>query len=187
MCLKDALRKGLQRKPSKRDARLLLVGPAAAGKTTILCKVNLGDVMPTTPTVGFQVDTVEYKDFRFTVWEHRTMADQDKLKQIWRRNYEGMDGIIFVVDSTNVEGFAEAKKELHSLLEEEELAEAAVLVVANKQDLAHAASGDEICDKLDLQSLHCQRWLLQPTSAVYGDGLYEGLDWLANEIQVEKQ
>lgn len=183
MCFKDALRKGILRKPIKQDARLMLVGPAAAGKTTMLCKVNLGDVMPTIPTVGFQVDTVEYKDFRFTVWEHRPMAD--KIKQIWRRHYEGTDGIIFVVDSSAVERLEDAKRELHSLLEEKELAEAVLLVVANKQDLPHAVSCDEICDKLDLLSLRSdQRWFLQPTSAVSGDGLYEGLDWLAHEIRL---
>jgi len=161
----------------------MLVGPAAAGKTALLCKVNVGDVMPTTPTVGFQVDTVEYKDFRFTIWEHRMMTGQDRIKSIWRRNYEGMDGIIFVVDSTDMDGLAEAKRELHSLLEEDELAQTTVLVVANKQDLSHAMSGEKICDELDLQNLRSgQRWFLQPASAISGDGLYEGLDWLAHEI-----
>lgn len=166
----------------------MLVGPSAAGKTSVLCKIDLGDVVPTVPTVGFKVETVEYKDFRFTVWEHRAMADQDKLRNIWRRNYEGMNGIVFVVDSSDLNGLDEARRELHCMLEEEELADAAVLIFANKQDLPHALSGAEVCSKLDLEYLPGrQRCFLQPACAVSGDGLYEGFDWLIDEMQSPKQ
>lgn len=188
MCLKDVLLKNIRRQPCQQTARLMLVGPEAAGKSTLLCKVNLGDVVPTVPTVGFKVDTMEYKDFRFTVWEHRTIAGQDKIRNIWRKNYEGMDGIVFVVDSSDVDRLAEARQALHNMLQEEELVEAAVLVIANKQDLPHALNGEEICEKLDLEHLPGrQQWFLQPASAVSGDGLYEGLDWLASELKLAMQ
>lgn len=163
----------------------MLVGPEASGKSTILCKVNLRDVVPTVPTVGFKVESVEYKDFRFTVWEHRATMDDNKAHQIWRRNYAGTNGIVFVVDSSNADALAKARVDLHSMMLEEELAEAAVLVVANKQDLPNAQSAEEVCDKLGLEDLPGnQRWFLQPASAVHGDGLYEGLDWLAQEIRL---
>merc|ERR1712224_573505 len=145
----------------------MVVGPEAAGKSTILCKINLGEVVPTVPTVGFKVETVDYKDLRFTVWEHRALVGQDKIRNIWRHNYEGMNGIISVVDSSDWNGLVEARRELHNMLQEEELAGAAVLVFANKQDLQHALSSEEISDKLNLEDLpgH-QPWLLQPACAV---------------------
>lgn len=42
------------------------VGLDAAGKTTILYKLKLGEVVTTIPTIGFNVETVEYKNISFT-------------------------------------------------------------------------------------------------------------------------
>ncbi len=46
----------------KMDARILMLGLDAAGKTTILQKLKLGEVVSTVPTIGFNVETVEYKN-----------------------------------------------------------------------------------------------------------------------------
>ncbi len=40
-----------------------------SGKTTILYKLKLGDTVTTIPTIGFNVETVEYKNIRFTMWD----------------------------------------------------------------------------------------------------------------------
>ena len=45
------------------------VGLDAAGKTTILYKLKLGEIVTTIPTIGFNVETVEYKNISFTVWD----------------------------------------------------------------------------------------------------------------------
>merc|ERR1712032_1105691 len=54
---------------NKRDMRILMVGLDAAGKTTVLYKLKLGEVITTIPTIGFNVETVEYKNLNFTVWD----------------------------------------------------------------------------------------------------------------------
>ena len=38
-----------------RDTRILMVGLDAAGKTTILYKLKLGEIVTTIPTIGFNV------------------------------------------------------------------------------------------------------------------------------------
>jgi len=53
----------------KKDVRILMVGLDAAGKTTILYKLKLGEIVTTIPTIGFNVETVEYKNISFTVWD----------------------------------------------------------------------------------------------------------------------
>merc|ERR1712118_536659 len=58
-----------QKLVGKKDMRILMVGLDAAGKTTILYKLKLGDVLTTIPTIGFNVETVEYKNIEFTVWD----------------------------------------------------------------------------------------------------------------------
>ena len=73
------------------------VGLDAAGKTTILYKLKLGEVVTTIPTIGFNVETVEYKNISFTVWD---VGGQDKIRPLWRHYYQNTQGIIFVVDST---------------------------------------------------------------------------------------
>ncbi|KAK8957276.1 ADP-ribosylation factor 2 [Platanthera zijinensis] len=64
----------------------------------------------------------------------------------------------------------------------DELRDAVLLVFANKQDLPNAMNAAEITDKLGLQSLRQRHWYIQSTCATSGEGLYEGLDWLSNNI-----
>merc|ERR1712154_751299 len=80
-----------------------------------------------------------------------------------------------------------AKSELHRMLAEDELRDAAVLVMANKQDMSHALSVRHIADKLSLGQLRNRNWHIQGTSAATGDGLYEGLDWLSETIMKRKK
>jgi ADP-ribosylation factor protein 1 len=59
--------------------RILMVGLDAAGKTTILYKFKLGEVVTTIPTIGFNVETVDYKNISFTVWD---VGGQDKIRPL---------------------------------------------------------------------------------------------------------
>ncbi|CAK9187586.1 unnamed protein product [Ilex paraguariensis] len=164
---------------SKREIRIVMVGLDAAGKTTILYKLKLGEVVTTIPTIGFNVETVEYKNINFTVWD---IGGQDQISRLWRFYFSNTQGLIFVVDSNDRDRAGEARDKLHKLLNEDELKDAVLLVFANKQDLPNAMNAAEITDKLGLQSLRQQRWYIQSTCATSGEGLYEGLDWLSNNI-----
>lgn len=164
---------------TKRDMRVLMLGLDAAGKTTILYKLKLGEIVTTIPTIGFNVETVDYKNVSFTVWD---VGGQDKIRALWRHYYQNTQGLIFVVDSNDRDRVGEAHDELHRMLNEEDLRDAAVLVLANKQDLPNAMSIAELTDKLGMHSLRNRRWYTQATCAVTGEGLFEGLDWLSENI-----
>merc|ERR1711972_557911 len=112
----------------------------------------------TIPTIGFNVETVEYKNISFTVWD---VGGQDKIRPLWRHYYQNTQGVIFVVDSNDRDRVGEARDELHRMLNEDELRESILLVFA---------------DKLGLHSLRQRNWYIQSTCATTGDGLYEGLD-----------
>jgi len=94
--------------------------------------------------------------------------------------------LIFVVDSNDRERVNEAREELLRMLAEDELKDAILLVFANKQDLPNAMNAAEITDKLGLHSLRNRQWYIQATCATSGDGLYEGLDWLSNQLKNAK-
>lgn len=128
-----------------------MVGLDAAGKTTILYKLKLGEIVTTIPTIGtqwhflgdhhsrtnlstsgFNVETVEYKNISFTVWD---VGGQDKIRPLWRHcmsrcnstacavlldlmfccfcftDFQNTQGIIFVVDSNDRDRIAEAREE----------------------------------------------------------------------------
>ncbi|XP_064417227.1 ADP-ribosylation factor 4 [Latimeria chalumnae] len=163
----------------KQEMRVLMVGLDAAGKTTILYKLKLGEIVTTIPTIGFNVETVEYKNISFTVWD---VGGQDKIRPLWRHYFQNTQVLIFVVDSNDRERIQEAAEELKKMLLEDELQGAVLLVLANKQDLPHAMSTSELTDKLELHTLRNRTWYVQATCASQGDGLYEGFDWLSGQI-----
>lgn len=91
-----------------------------------------GHLLNFAPTIGFNVETVEYKNISFTVWD---VGGQDKIRPLWRHYFQNTQGIIFVVDSNDRERVSEAREELQRMLNEDELRDALLLVFANKQDL----------------------------------------------------
>ncbi|PIK34683.1 putative ADP-ribosylation factor 2-like, partial [Apostichopus japonicus] len=94
--------------------------------------------------------------------------------------------LIFVIDSNDKERANEAREELNRMLQEDELRNAHLLVFANKQDLPNALNAADITEKLGLHKLSNRNWYIQATCATSGDGLYEGLDWLSNQLKNSK-
>mmetsp|Transcript_59280 Transcript_59280/g.120524 ORF Transcript_59280/g.120524 Transcript_59280/m.120524 type:complete len:161 (-) Transcript_59280:225-707(-) len=158
-----------------------MVGLDAAGKTTVLYQLKLQEVLMTIPTIGFNVETVEYRNIRFTVWD---IGGQDKIRSLWKHYFLGAHGVIFVLDSSDRKRVQEAREELWNMLRDTELEQAACLILANKQDLPEAMSCKEVAEELQLHELrsHRGRHHVQPTSAAHGEGIYEGLDWLSREM-----
>ena len=205
----------------------------AAGKTTVLYKMKLGESVVTIPTIGFNVETVEYKNIRCTIpfvfffvkpsrlqgnkcdmtfslfcfsvtmWD---VGGQDKLRPLWRHYYQNSDAIIYVVDSNDRQRLTLARyegvpcvplpqknslglsamlpqegegcvpippsilvfihvqrDELHKMLAEDTLRDAALLVLANKQDLRDAMRACDVADKLGLHTLKQRTWSVPPS------------------------
>ncbi|KAE8706706.1 ADP-ribosylation factor 1 [Hibiscus syriacus] len=129
---------------------------------------------------GFNVETAEYKIISFTVWH---VGGQDKSSTFFLSNTDpSLVETLFPEHSGSYFRVAEARDELHRMLNEDELRDAVLLVFANKQDLPNAMNAAEITDKLGLHSLRQHHWYIQSTCATSGEGLYEGLDWLSNNF-----
>ncbi|XP_020894467.1 ADP-ribosylation factor 6 [Exaiptasia diaphana] len=160
-----------------REMRILMLGLDAAGKTTILYKLKLGQSVTTIPTVGFNVETVKYKNIKFNVWD---VGGQDKIRPLWRHYYTGTQGLIFVVDSADRERIDEARQELHKIILDKEMHNCILLVFANKMDLPDALKPNEVEERMHLSKLRDKKWYVQPICGTTGDGLYEGLTWLNN-------
>lgn len=88
----------------KSDYRCLNIGLDASGKTTILYKLKLGEIVTTIPTIGFNVETVSYKNVNFTIWD---VGGCDKIRPLWKHYYQNTQVLIFIVDSNDLERVGE--------------------------------------------------------------------------------
>ena len=163
--------------------RLLMFGLDSAGKTTILYRMVMKETINTIPTVGFNVDTFKYKNLEFNCWD---VGGTEKAKKMLIRHYfEQTQGLIYVVDSSDRERLEESREVLHNMLWEESMQDVPVLIYANKQDRQHAMTVTQISEKLGLQNLRGRKWQIQASVASQGVGLYEGMDWMAENINTK--
>jgi len=164
---------------------MLMVGLDAAGKTTMLYKMELGPIVTTIPTIGFNVRHLTHRGRQritsFTMWD---LGGRDKIRPLWRHYYQNMDALIFVVDSNDRERIEDAKAALDMVITEEELRGKPLLVFANKQDLPGAMKPEKLVHELGLhgKEFRCRRWFIQGSCATTGDGIFEGLDWLQSQV-----
>jgi ADP-ribosylation factor protein 1 len=82
-----------------------LVRRAWSVLTCVPC-AQLGEIVTTIPTIGFNVETVEYKNISFTVWD---VGGQDKIRPLWRHYFANTQGLIFVVDSNDRDRLSRSK------------------------------------------------------------------------------
>jgi len=163
------------------DVRILMLGLDSAGKTTILYRLQIGEVVSTIPTIGFNVETVQYKSIKFQVWD---LGGQSSIRPYWRCYFPNTSAIIYVIDSSDIERLQTSRTELLTMLSEEELNGVPLLVFCNKQDVEGALKPEEISEQLGLAGGEKGRdWSVRGSCATKGEGLEEGLDWLVNAIQ----
>lgn len=147
----------------------------------MLYRLRLGEVTTTEPTIGFNVESVEYHGLKLTVWD---IGGQSALRPLWRHYFSSVTAVIFVVDSADTERMTEAHDELHGLLHDPALGpRVPLLVFANKRDLPTALPESQLGEALDIfavQRSHTCR--LQMCSATIGTGVEEGMRWLATEL-----
>lgn len=162
--------------------RVLMLGLDNAGKTTVLYKLKLDQPISAIPTVGFNVETVTFKNVKFGIWD---VGGQDKIRPLWRHYYTGTQGLIFVIDSSDKDRIEEAKQELYRIAMDRGMSEVPMLIFANKQDMPNAMKPQEIQQKLGLSHgpLRERNWIVQPSTATTGDGIYEGLSWLMTFVR----
>lgn len=162
----------------KKNVRIVMLGLDGAGKTSILYKLKLNEIVVTIPTIGFNVESVSHKNLTFTIWD---IGGQDKIRKLWSYYFENTTAIIYVVDSNDRERLEEASDELWNVLNDDEMIGKPLLVYANKQDLSDAVSVTEMMEHLRLITCKSRPWFIQPSCAKSGDGIYEGIDWLSKE------
>lgn len=174
---------------------VVMLGLDSAGKTTALYRLKFDSYLNTVPTIGFNCEKVKgvlgkAKGVTFLVWD---VGGQEKLRPLWKSYTRCTDGIVFVLDSVDVERMEEAKMELIRTVKAPENSGVPILVLANKQDLRGAREPKELEKMLGLLELGSgsagggHLWHVQPACAITGDGLHEGIEVLYEMIMKRRK
>eukprot|EP00850_Spirogloea_muscicola_P017591 SM000153S01580 [mRNA] locus=s153:28262:32511:+ [translate_table: standard] len=156
-----------------------MLGLDAAGKTTILYKLHIGEILSTVPTIGQRPPLPGAS--RAAQCGGKGGAEPSPRPR--RHYFNNTDGLIYVVDSLDRERIGKAASEFQAIVNDTLMRNSAILVFANKQDMKGALTPAEVCEALGLFNLRNRRWQIQGTVAPKGEGLYEGLDWLATTLK----
>lgn len=155
-----------------------MLGLDNAGKTSILYTLRFGTEVTTRTTIGYNVESIVYKNTEFTVID---VGGTEQIRPLWKHYYDGVDGIIFVVDSNDESRFKEARVALNNVLNDSLLKNAILIVFSNKSDLPKAKSAKEI-DEMLLLPNSGRVYNVIGTSILRGDGLVEGFSWLEQTL-----
>uniref|UniRef100_A0A3B4TIF9 ADP-ribosylation factor-like protein 11 n=1 Tax=Seriola dumerili TaxID=41447 RepID=A0A3B4TIF9_SERDU len=151
--------------------QVILMGLDSAGKSTLLSRLLTGQVMETSPTIGFNVGTLDLdKKTSLTVWD---VGGQKSMRPNWRYYLDDCQALVFVVDSSDPGRITEAQKALKKVLSDEKLQGVPLMVLANKKDLPNSMTIREISNHLDLPSYTERSWEIQACSALKGLGLQQ--------------
>ena len=162
------------------EYRVLVLGLDAAGKTSILYRLKLGETVTTIATIGFNVETISYGKSSITLWD---IGGCDKIRPLFRHYFPDTRGFIWVVDARDSQRLDESCDELWKLLSAEELNQLPCLIYLNKTDLENTLNSTEIINRMNLNHIRNRQWLLQPCSVKTGEGVYEGFDWLCQAMK----
>ncbi|KAL3902432.1 MAG: hypothetical protein SGPRY_012071, partial [Prymnesium sp.] len=173
----------------KRHHKVLLLGLDGAGKTTSLNSLfHENSPMKASPTIGYEVRTLEHDDIVFTIYD---AGGQPQLRSQWKRlltshlmweHSEGMSGVVFMVDAADPARWPEARQELRRL-REENLLQMPLLVLANKMDLPVAQHAEQVAEAIQLENScieeNVSRCAIQEVSSFDSTGILAALQWIS--------
>ncbi|MGQ4913905.1 MAG: ADP-ribosylation factor family protein [Candidatus Asgardarchaeia archaeon] len=156
--------------------KITIIGLNNAGKTTLVQRLRLNQFVKTKMTQGLTIESIEYKNFKFIVYD---LGGQESFRKYLWKHFLKSDLIVFVVDSTDVERLEIAANELRSVLLN---AKVPILVLANKQDLPNALSAGEIIKAMRLYEFKDRSFAVFPVSALTGENVFEAFDWAVDKL-----
>ncbi|XP_059716318.1 LOW QUALITY PROTEIN: ADP-ribosylation factor-like protein 3 [Haemorhous mexicanus] len=168
----------------EQELRIVLLGLDNAGKTTLLKRLASEEVSTITPTQGFNIKSVQSHGLKLNVWD---IGGQRSIRPYWKKYLGSTDLLIYVIDSADQKRFEETGQELAELTEDESLTGVPLLVFANKQDLVTAAPAAEIAEGLSLHTYRDREWQIQACSALSGEGVQDGMNWISSQIMNRKK
>ena len=162
----------------KKSLKLFVFGLDRAGKTSILERIRQKQFVPTKRTLNLNLLRFVLDNVNLVAWD---LGGQIGFRQAWRNYLKEPDILIFVLDISDKERIEEAKSELWRILNYPESDGIPLLILGNKKDLTNMLKVD-IIKGLELDTIENREWDLQQTSAVTGEGIITGFQWIFNKL-----
>jgi small GTP-binding protein len=173
---------------------VVLLGLDGSGATTILYQLLLQRRLQTIPTLGQNHERVTVNGIELNCWD---IGGLETLRKLWAQYSAEADGIVFVIDATDRSRFLPAAKELKELFTPSAASKdesphryatpsVPLLVLANKQDLADAATVEELSAAIDFDSLPSMNKKLVPCTAADYASLCVSLKWITDYFTQNK-
>lgn len=160
---------------------LSLIGLQNAGKTSLVNVLTTGSFQEDMiPTVGFNMRKVTKGGVTIKLWD---LGGQPRFRSMWERYCRGVQAIVFVVDSADIDGLDAGKRELIDLLARPSLSGIPLLVLGNKNDLPDALSANELIARLDLKSIQDREVCLYSISCKKKSNIDVTLEWLTRHAK----
>ncbi|GAQ78163.1 ADP-ribosylation factor family protein [Klebsormidium nitens] len=161
---------------------VLIVGLDNSGKSTLLNrlrpkKARTADVVP---TIGFQVESFLKHGIQFTAFD---MSGAGRYRSLWEAYFKDAQAVIFVIDATDLVRMCVAKDELELMLRHPDLRKVPFLFYANKSDVPKCWTALQCAQALQLDENKDKPWNILASNALTGEGVEEGIDWLAEMIK----
>lgn len=178
--------------PSSGKYSIVVCGLDNSGKSAMLNMIKPPEerMEVISATVGYKVERFKLNSVRFTAFD---MGGSQKFRDLWKTYYELVNGVVFVVDSSDVLRLCVVKDELDMLLKHlntETTRSVPLLVYANKMDLNGAKNPAELVQLLDLYStekIGSRPFNIFASNALKGTGVNEGMTWLQDTILKQKR
>lgn len=162
---------------------ILVTGLSGAGKTGILRHLVSEDLIVISSVLGFIVEEGEESNVSFRSFT--VSGTNTDFANRSRHFYDRLSGIIFAVDASDRDRVGGAADQLQAVLANSYIAVpelVPVLVFVTKGDINGALSKNEIVGKIGLRGLRGRAWYIQSCDARSGEGIYEGVEWLVQNI-----
>ena len=168
----------------KEERKIIIVGVDNAGKSTTLEQLKKQytgkgmDLEKIPPTIGLNIGRLEINGVVAVCWD---VGGQLGLRQLWKNYFQEVDGLIFVMDSSDKRRFQESSDALQSALSNTSLEGKPLLFLANKRDVSECVPMSEIQSFFKVNDIKERPVKVVPCSAKRNEGLGEGITWMVDE------
>lgn len=167
-------------KPRTKHVNITICGLDKAGKTTIVRYLVAGEHKDTVPTLGVNREIIDLPKLQMDIFD---LGGQEDFRALWADVNEKSDGLIYVVDSSDIIRLEESKDIFHNIINTQIDGRIPVMILLNKSDLINRITRPEFMKTFELFELEKVSWACFETSALTGDGLYEAFKWFIDCFQ----
>ncbi|EAS03157.1 ADP-ribosylation factor(Arf)/Arf-like (Arl) small GTPase family protein (macronuclear) [Tetrahymena thermophila SB210] len=125
----------------KKNGKILFLGLDNAGKTTLLRRLKDGRLVQHDPTLGSHTEELVLGNIRFKAFD---LGGHEAVRKTWKNYFASIDGIVYLVDSSDRARFEESRIEFNKIIQTKELEKVPIVILGNKIDIQGAASEDEL-------------------------------------------